>query len=58
MVTVDACFSCSFLVNRKQVEYVAGYRTGQCKQIVKEKCFRKKIGEVNNSIVYLYFMFE
>ena len=28
----------------KHVEYVAGYRTGECKQIIKEKCYRKKIG--------------
>jgi len=52
---VDACFSCSFLVNRKQFEYVAGYRTGQCKQIVKEKCFRKKIGVISHGFSHGHY---
>ena len=30
---------------RKRREYVAGYRKGNCKQIVKEKCYRRRIGK-------------
>ena len=29
---------------RKRREYVAGYRKGNCKQIVKEKCYRRRVG--------------
>ena len=27
---------------RKSVEYVSGYRRGDCRQIVREKCYRRK----------------
>ena len=28
---------------KKTVEYVSGYRRGDCRQIVREKCYRRKV---------------
>ena len=36
---------------RKRREYVAGYRKGNCKQIVKEKCYRRRIGKSDDSFI-------
>ena len=30
---------------KKTVEYVSGYRRGDCRQIVREKCYRRRTGE-------------
>ena len=30
---------------KKTVEYVSGYRRGDCRQIVREKCYRRRAGE-------------
>ena len=43
-VKCDVEYDRSCVMARKRVEFVAGYRTGKCKQIVKEKCYRRRIG--------------
>merc|ERR1712179_323527 len=48
-VKCDVEYDRNCTMARKQVEYVSGYRSGNCKQIVKEKCFRKRIGIVRHS---------
>ena len=35
---------------RKRREYVAGYRKGNCKQIVKEKCYRRRVGKAEDCL--------
>ena len=37
---------------RKRREYVAGYRKGNCKQIIKEKCYRRRIGKADKASFY------
>ena len=44
-VKCDVEYDRNCTMARKRVEFVAGYRTGKCKQIVKEKCYRRRIGK-------------
>ena len=37
---------------KKTVEYVSGYRRGDCRQIVKEKCYRRKVLSYSHSSHY------
>ena len=37
---------------KKTVEYVSGYRRGDCRQIVREKCYRRKILHHSHSSHY------
>ena len=30
---------------KKMVEFLSGYRRGDCRQIVREKCYRRRAGE-------------
>ena len=30
---------------KKMVEFLSGYRRGDCRQIVREKCYRRRTGE-------------
>ena len=34
---------------KKTVEYVSGYRRGDCRQIVREKCYRRKTVQYSHS---------
>ena len=47
-VKCDVEYDRNCTMARKNVEYVAGYRTGNCKQIVKEKCYRRRIGGITD----------
>ena len=42
---------------RKRREYVAGYRKGNCKQIVKEKCYRRRIGQADKASFYFNYLY-
>ena len=35
---------------RKRREYVAGYRKGNCKQIIKGKCYRRRVGKAKDCL--------